>query len=335
MANNSSADKQRAQELVCVTGAGGFIGSWVVKELLHRGYRVRGTARDPADRKNVHLHTLEGADERLSLCRADVLDYDSLRAAFDGCHGVFHVASPVSNDVELIPVAVEGTRNVVNAAADMGVRRLVFTSSYGAVHMNPNRSPDTILDETCWSDYEFCKQTGNYYCCAKMMAEMAATEEASRRQLQLAVVVPPMTIGPMLQRSLNASNYHVARYLMGTKKAYPNAVAIYTDVRDVVHAHLLVYEHHHAHSRYLCFGMALHRSCLLQLIRGLFPHYPITSKCEEDDKLMASPYKFSNQRLEDLGLEFTDMRRTLYETVICLQQKGHVRIIVPYQRSSL
>lgn len=47
MANNSSAEKQRAQELVCVTGAGGFIGSWVVKELLLRGYHVRGTARDP------------------------------------------------------------------------------------------------------------------------------------------------------------------------------------------------------------------------------------------------------------------------------------------------
>lgn len=60
---------------------------------------------------------------------------------------------------ELVPVAVEGTRNVINAAADMGVRRVVFTSSYGAVHMDPNRSPDAVLDETCWSDYEFCKQT--------------------------------------------------------------------------------------------------------------------------------------------------------------------------------
>ncbi|VAI22534.1 unnamed protein product [Triticum turgidum subsp. durum] len=338
MANNSSAEKQRAQELVCVTGAGGFIGSWVVKELLHRGYRVRGTARDPADRKNVHLQTLEGADERLSLRRADVLDCDSLRAAFDGCHGVFHVASPVSNDVELMPVAVEGTRNVVNAAADMGVRRLVFTSTYGAVHMNPNRSPDTVLDETCWSDYEFCKQTGNFYCCAKMMAEMAATEEATRRGLQLVVVVPPMTIGPMLQPSLNGSNYHVVKYLMGTKKAYPNAVAIYADVRDVVRAHLLVYEHHHAHGRYVCFGTALHRSCFLQLLRGLFPRYPITSKCQGNDKPMVSPYRFSNQRLEDLGLEFTDMTKTLYETVICLQQKGHVPyqcLIMPYRRSSL
>jgi nucleoside-diphosphate-sugar epimerase len=60
---------------------------------------------------------------------------------------------------ELVPVAVEGTRNVINAAADEGARRVVFTSSYGAVHMDPNRSPDAVLDETCWSDYDFCKRS--------------------------------------------------------------------------------------------------------------------------------------------------------------------------------
>jgi cinnamoyl-CoA reductase len=226
-ASHGGGEQQQEEEeeqLVCVTGAGGFIGSWVVKELLLRGYRVRGTARDPGelvffhlyrhkfrvtlnnqrahffvlteDSKNAHLLALEGARERLTLCRADVLDLESLRAAFTGCHGVFHVASPVSNDPvsfpaqinrcayscisrqniyrsftpchayvtcdglqELVPVAVEGTRNVINAAADEGVRRAVFTSSYGAVHMDPNRSPDAVLDETCWSDYDFCDKT--------------------------------------------------------------------------------------------------------------------------------------------------------------------------------
>ncbi|KAM0878900.1 hypothetical protein ACQ4PT_034599 [Festuca glaucescens] len=84
--------------------------------------------RAQADSKNTHLLALEGAEERLTLCRADVLKYDRQRAA--------------SNDPDLVPVAVEGTRNVISAAADAGVRRVVFTSSYGAVHMDPNRSPD-------------------------------------------------------------------------------------------------------------------------------------------------------------------------------------------------
>jgi nucleoside-diphosphate-sugar epimerase len=59
-----------------------------------------------------------------------------------------------------VRAAVEGTRNAINAAADAGVRRVVFTSSYGAVHMDPNRSPDTVVDEACWSDYDYCKRTG-------------------------------------------------------------------------------------------------------------------------------------------------------------------------------
>uniref|UniRef100_A0A0E0LZ12 NAD-dependent epimerase/dehydratase domain-containing protein n=1 Tax=Oryza punctata TaxID=4537 RepID=A0A0E0LZ12_ORYPU len=152
--------KAEVGQRVCVTGAGGFVGSWVVKELLHRGYVVRGTARDPSAQKYPHLQKLEGAAERLSLCYANVMDYNSLRVAFDGCDGVFHVASPVSNDPKLVSVAVEGTKNVINAAADMGVRRVVFTSSYGAVHMDPNRSPDTVMDESCWSNLDFCKRKG-------------------------------------------------------------------------------------------------------------------------------------------------------------------------------
>jgi cinnamoyl-CoA reductase len=335
MSSYSKANNGGEGQLVCVTGAGGFIGSWVVKELLLRGYRVRGTARDPADSKNAHLLALEGAKERLTLCRADVLGYESLRAAFTGCHGVFHVASPVSNDPELVPVAVEGTRNVINAAADEGARRVVFTSSYGAVHMDPNRSPDAVLDETCWSDYEFCKQTDNLYCCAKMMAEITATEEAAARGLQLLVVVPCMTMGPMLQQTLNFSSNHVARYLMGTKRSYPNAVAAYVDVRDVARAHVLAYERPGARGRYLCIGTVLHRTQLIAMLRELFPQYPVTAKCEDDGKPMAKPYKFSNQRLKDLGLEFTPLKKSLYEAVVCMQQKGHLPVIREQQRAYL
>uniref|UniRef100_A0A0E0CSX8 NAD-dependent epimerase/dehydratase domain-containing protein n=1 Tax=Oryza meridionalis TaxID=40149 RepID=A0A0E0CSX8_9ORYZ len=332
-ANDNNGDQKRQQQqpqqLVCVTGAGGFIGSWVVRELLLRGYRVRATVRDPADRKNAHLLALEGADERLSLRRADVLDLDGLLTAFAGCHGVFHVACPLSNrDPELMAVAVDGTRNVMNAAADMGVRRVVFTSSYGAVHMNPNRSPDAVLDETCWSDPEFCRQK-DMYCYAKTMAEMAATEEAAKRGLELAVVVPSMTMGPMLQRALNLSSTHVANYLTGAKKSYPNAVAAYVDVRDVARAHALVYERHDARGRYLCIGAVLHRAQLLQMLMDLFPQYNIAAKCDDKGKPMVKPYEFSNQRLKDLGLEFTPLRKSLYEAVICMQRNGHLPVVLP------
>ena len=50
------------------------------------------------DPKNAHLKAMEGAAERLILCKADLLDYDALREAIDGCQGVFHTASPVTDD---------------------------------------------------------------------------------------------------------------------------------------------------------------------------------------------------------------------------------------------
>ncbi|KAL6600304.1 hypothetical protein ACP70R_045104 [Stipagrostis hirtigluma subsp. patula] len=271
------ANNDKGGQMVCVTGAGGFIGSWVVKELLLRGYVVRGTVRDPAAPKNAHLQTLDGARERLQLCYADVMDYKSLCAAFHGCDGVFHVASPLSKDPKLVPVAVEGTKNVINAVADMGIRRLVFTSSYGAVHMDPNRSPDTVLDESCWSDLDFCKQE-DWYCYAKTVAEIEATKLASKRGIQMPVVLPSFTIGQMLQPTLNASIRAVAIYLNGTKKSYRNIVVSYVDVRDVARVHVLVYEDPTAHGRYLCIGTVLHLYQLLQLLRELFPQYPITNK---------------------------------------------------------
>lgn len=59
----------------------------------------------------------------------------------------------------MVEPAVNGTKNVIIAAAEAKVRRVVFTSSIGAVTMDPNRGPDVVVDESCWSDLEFCKIT--------------------------------------------------------------------------------------------------------------------------------------------------------------------------------
>ncbi|RLM92812.1 hypothetical protein C2845_PM08G10410 [Panicum miliaceum] len=159
----------------------------LVKELLQRGYAVRGTTRNPEDRKNAHLQSLDGPEERLSLCRADLLDYKSLCAAFTSCDGIFHVASPVlDNDPELMAVATEGTKNVINAAAETGVQRV------------------------------------NFYCYAKTVAEKTAMEEASKR----AAAGRSLTIGEMLQPTLNLGiELLIVSYMKGTKKAYPNTVS--------------------------------------------------------------------------------------------------------------
>jgi hypothetical protein len=81
-----------AGKTVCVTGASGFIASWLVKLLLERGYTVRGTVRNPEKAK--HLLQLPSASDHLKLFAADLLKPGCFDEIVQGCDGVFHTASP-------------------------------------------------------------------------------------------------------------------------------------------------------------------------------------------------------------------------------------------------
>ncbi|OMO74193.1 NAD-dependent epimerase/dehydratase [Corchorus olitorius] len=325
-----------ASQTVCVTGAGGFIASWMVKLLLERGYTVKGTVRNPDDPKNNHLRELEGAKERLSLHKADLLDYESLKEAINGCDGVFHTASPVTDDPEqMVEPAVNGTKNVIIAAAEAKVRRVVFTSSIGAVYMDPNRSPDVVVDESCWSDLEFCKNTKNWYCYGKTVAEQAAWETAKEKGVDLVTITPVLVLGPLLQSTVNASIIHILKYLTGSAKTYANSVQAYVHVRDVALAHILVFENPSASGRYLCAESVLHRGEVVDILAKFFPEYPIPTKCSDEKNPRAKPYKFTNQKLRDLGLEFTTVKQCLYETVKSLQEKGHLPLPAQQEEQSL
>ncbi|KAL0464460.1 UNVERIFIED_CONTAM: Cinnamoyl-CoA reductase 1 [Sesamum latifolium] len=87
-------------KVVCVTGASGYIASWLVKLLLDRGYTVKATVRNLSDPQKVaHLLALEGAGERLHLYEANLLEEGSFDSVVDGCECVFHTASPVTFSV--------------------------------------------------------------------------------------------------------------------------------------------------------------------------------------------------------------------------------------------
>ncbi|KAH7547473.1 cinnamoyl-CoA reductase 1 [Ziziphus jujuba] len=321
--DDSTSSASVSGKTVCVTGAGGFIASWIVKQLLQRGYTVKGTVRNPDDPKNAHLKELEGAKERLTLCRAHLLDFHSLKEAIHGCHGVFHTACPVTEHPEqLLGPAVNGTRNVIIAAVEAKVRRVVYTSSIGAVYMDPKRSPDDVMDESYWSDLDFCKNTKNWYCYGKTVAEKAAWELAKEKGVDMVVVNPAVVFGPLLQPTINISTLHILRYLTGSVNTYPNTVQAYVHVKDVALSHILVYETPSASGRYLCAQTVLHRGQLLQILTKLFPEYPIPTKCSDEKNPRAKPYKFSNQKLKDLGLEFTPVMQGICDTVKSFQEKG-------------
>ncbi|KAJ0025944.1 hypothetical protein Pint_09170 [Pistacia integerrima] len=226
------------KERVCVTGAGGFVGSWVVKLLLSKDYFVHGTVREPRDEKNAHLYKLEKASENLKLFKADLLDYNSVYSAIVGCSGVFHVASPVpSTIVEVIEPAVKGTLNVLKASVEAKVKRVVFVSSGAAVAFNPSWPKDRVMDETCWSDKEYCRTTKNWYSFAKTEAESEALEYGKRPGLNVVSICPTFIFGPILQSTLNASSMILVKLLKEEGcESVDNRLRMIVDVRDVAEA---------------------------------------------------------------------------------------------------
>ncbi|KAG6679250.1 hypothetical protein I3842_14G120900 [Carya illinoinensis] len=189
-----------AGKLVCVTGASGYIASWLVKFLLQRGYTVRASVRDPNDpKKTSHLLALDGAKERLHLFKANLLEEGSFDAAIQGCEGVFHTASPFYHDVkdpeaELLDPAVKGTLNVLNSCTkSSSVKRVVLTSSIAAVAFNGRpRTPDVVVDETWFSDPEICKEAKQWYVLSKTLAEEAAWKFAKENGLDMVAINPSM-----------------------------------------------------------------------------------------------------------------------------------------------
>ncbi|XP_042494918.1 cinnamoyl-CoA reductase 1-like [Macadamia integrifolia] len=309
---------------VCVTGAGGYVASWLVKFLLSKGYRVHGTVREPGDAKNAHLKKLDNALENLQLFKAELLDYSSLCTAIAGCDGVFHVASPVppgtvlNPEAELIEPAVTGTVNVLKACSEAKVKRVVVVSSVAAVSLNPNWPKNQVMDETCWSDKEYCRETKNYYCLSKTVAESEAWEYAKQSGLDVVTVLPTMVFGPMLQSTLNSSSQALVRLLKEGSESVESRARNMVDVRDVAEALLLTYEKLEAEGRYMCTAHLIKTKDLVDKLMSLYPNYSYPKNFTEVDE----GAKLSSEKLLRLGLKYRSLEETLVDSVKSYQESG-------------
>ncbi|KAJ0663575.1 putative NAD-dependent epimerase/dehydratase, NAD(P)-binding domain superfamily [Helianthus annuus] len=215
------SSKEEGAKVVCVTGASGYIASWMVKLLLHRGYTVKATVRDLNDpKKTKHLLALDGAKERLHLFQADLLKDGSFDDVVNGCDGVFHTASPffihtdnpqvplyLCSQEDLIDPAVKGTLNVLSSCSKVkSIKRVVLTSSVAAVLYNGSPlTPEVVVDESWFSDQGFCKETKLWYPLSKTLAEEAAWKYVKEKAIDMVTINPAMVIGPLLQPTLNTS----------------------------------------------------------------------------------------------------------------------------------
>lgn len=226
-----------------VTGATGFVGSAVLRHLIDRGEATRVLARPSSDRRN-----LEGL--RTEIVEGDLRRGDSLKAALKGCEALFHVAADyrlwVRDPRELYEANVDGTRRLMAAAGEAGLRRIVYTSSVAVLGHNPD---DTPADEATAARLE--DMIGPYKR-SKFMAEDVVREFA-RNGLPVVIVNPAAPVGPRDIKPTPTGRM-ILEAAAGRMPAYVDTGLNIVDVDDVAAGHILAFERGRVGERYILGG---------------------------------------------------------------------------------
>lgn len=226
-----------------VTGANGHVGNNLVRALLARKENVRASVRNVANRE-----PFAGLD--CELVYADLMDKASLRKAMAGVDTLYQVAAVLKTwstkpEEEIIRPNLEGTRNVLEAAAEMGVRRIVYVSSVATLDKT-QVAREGAMDETCWSQNSY----GNAYYESKVLSEKLAWELAEQHNLNMVSVLPSMIIGPKCYRETPAFTF-LQQVLAGEVFADANFHFNFVDVQDLVNGMMSAAENGRSGQRYI------------------------------------------------------------------------------------
>ncbi|KAJ4721164.1 putative Cinnamoyl-CoA reductase [Melia azedarach] len=317
-------------EEYCVTGGTGFIAAYLVKTLLDKGHIVRTTVRDPEDLGKVgFLWELNGAKERLKIMKADLLVEGSFDDAIQGVHGVFHTASPVlvpyENNIQatLIDPCIKGTLNVMSSCKKASsVKRVVLTSSCSSIRYRHDVQQVSSLNESHWSDPEYCKLHNLWYAYAKTTAEKEAWQIAKDCGIDMVVVNPSFVVGPLLSPQPTSSMYLILAIIKGLHGEYPNTTVGFVHIDDVVAAHILAMEERKASGRLICSSSVVHWSQIIEMLRAKYPSYPYENKCsnQEGDN---NPHSMDTSKIQQLGCPpFKTIPQMFDDCIKSFQDKG-------------
>jgi dihydroflavonol-4-reductase len=225
---------------VFLTGATGFIGGHLLRALLEAGAKVRCLRRAESLRRN-----LDGLD--VEVVMGDLRDGDSLRIGLQGCEMVFHCAADYrlysKNPDELYESNVEGTRNLLRAASEAGAKRVVYTSSVGALGLNPDGSP---ADEEAPVTLE---DMVGHYKRSKFLAERVA-DEWVEKGLPIVIVNPSTPVGEGDLKP-TATGQMIVDFLNRRTPAYVDTGLNLVDVRDVALGHVRAAEKGRVGEKYI------------------------------------------------------------------------------------
>lgn len=223
-----------------VTGGTGFVGANVVRELLDDGSTVRVLARPSSDRRALLGLPVE-------IVRGDLRDPGSLRRAVAGVHTLFHVAADYRlwsrEPGEIYRANVEGTRAILEAAAEAGVKRVVYTSTVGALGLPKDGTPGTEDTPVALAD-----MVGPYKR-SKFLAEQLALEFA-RSGVPIVIVNPSAPVGPWDVKP-TPTGQMIIDFLRGRMFATLDTGLNIVHVRDVARGHLRAAQYGRVGDKYI------------------------------------------------------------------------------------
>lgn len=323
-----------------VTGATGFIGSHIAKKLVDRGEHVKILLRKSSQTSNID-------DIDVERVYGDVMDMDSVNEALKGCDTLYHTAGVASFRKEdyqkMEEINVKGTSNILNAALEAGIKKVIHTSSIAAIGVDPNRG---IANEETKYDLDYL---GVKYLNTKHRGEQIALD-LSKKGLPLIVVNPSTVIGT---GDIYLSS--TAFILWFYKKKFPgymDGTLNMVDVDDVAEGHILAAEKGRIGERYILgnenftlqelftlleevtgvpkpkmkipYFMALASGYVVERILGMsFPNY---STMDLDSvKLSKLRWHFDNSKaINELGYQPGDIKESVKNTLSWFRENGHL-----------
>ena len=229
---------------VLITGASGFVGSAILRCLLAEGAAVRALVRRTSDRRN-----LDGLD--VEVVTGDLGDRRSLARAVRGCEAVFHVAADYrlwTRDADaMMRTNIGGSRDIVRAAAEAGVARIVYTSSVATLGLNADGSPADEDTEVTLSD-----MIGPYKQ-SKFMAEEEVLRLAHRHDAPVVIVNPSTPVGPRDIKPTPTGRM-IVEAASGRMPAFVDTGLNIVHVDDVAEGHLMAWRRGEIGQRYVLGG---------------------------------------------------------------------------------
>jgi dihydroflavonol-4-reductase len=237
--------------LTLVTGASGFLGWHVAKLLVEQGHRVRALCRPASQIRELDVERVTG----------DLRDAASLTRAVEGCERVYHIAADYrlwsKNPADLYAANVDGTRNLLDAAAHAAVERIVYTSTVGCIGMPPGQEGD----ET--TPVSIADMTGHYKR-SKWLAEQVALEKA-RAGAPVVIVNPTAPVGDHDWKPTPTGKI-IVDFLASRLPAFVDTGLNLVDARDVALGHILAADKGKPGERYI---LGCENLTLEQILRRL------------------------------------------------------------------